>query len=36
MEVLNFLGMGKGTIPKLKDMLTKAGLSFNKKLYPTT
>ncbi|MBK6912664.1 MAG: hypothetical protein IPH11_02940 [Ignavibacteriales bacterium] len=29
-EVLNFNGMGKSTIPKLKEALTKADLSFNK------
>ncbi|MBL0145428.1 MAG: hypothetical protein IPP48_06375 [Chitinophagaceae bacterium] len=29
-EVLNFHGMGKSTVPKLIDLLTKAGLSFNK------
>ncbi len=29
-EVLNFHGMGKSTVPKLIDLLTKVGLSFNK------
>jgi len=31
MEVLNFHGIGKSTMPKLKDLLTKAGLLFTKK-----